>query len=138
MLHNYAFLSGFQEAPKNEAVGLGRGHTQVSAMRQAPTMQDDKTALEHLLRLVATDALASGKSIELDSNEALLRLIPILCAYFSRKELIELLGKKVTTRILDLHQLEVVQNLFLEEQLQHLLHLFNEAHIPLMLFKGPA
>lgn len=138
VLHNYAFLSGFQEASKNEAVGLGSDHTQVSAMRQAPTMQDDKTALEHLLRLVAADALAWGKSIELDSNEALLRLIPILCAYFSRKELIELLGKKVTARILDLYQLEVVQNLFLEEQLQHLLHLFNEAHIPLMLFKGPA
>ncbi len=32
----------------------------------------------------------------------------------------------------------MLQNLFLEGELQKILHAFNEAHIPLMLFKGPA
>jgi Uncharacterised nucleotidyltransferase len=106
--------------------------------KMLPPTHNDKAALERLLQIVAADALASGEPIKLDSNEALLRLIPVLCAYFSREELTDLLGKKATASIIELHQLEIVQNLFLEGQLQQLLHTFNEARIPLMLFKGPA
>ncbi len=106
--------------------------------KMLPPTHNDRAALERLLQIVAADALASGEPIKLDSNEALLRLIPVLCAYFSREELTDLLGKKATASIIELHQLEIVQNLFLEGQLQQLLHTFNEARIPLMLFKGPA
>jgi hypothetical protein len=142
--HNNAFLAGHQvpsTGEKGDRHEYNRAivppiHSQ-DTINRAPT-KDDRIALERLCKLVAADAFASGKPLDLDSNEALLRLIPVLCAYFSRKELVELLGEKVTARMLELHQLEVAQNLFLEEQLRHLLQAFNEKHIPLMLFKGPA
>ncbi len=146
---NIHTLNGFDITPESVTkpfvrarfiAPLGRNGElmQTGEINVVPMVQNDRTVLEHLLKVLVADALALGKSINLDSNEALLRLIPVLCAYFSREELIDLLGKKVTARILELHQLEVVQNIFLEGRLQHLLHVFNAAHIPLMLFKGPA
>lgn len=98
----------------------------------------DKQSLARLLRIGVADVLAQGQTINLEKNEELPRLIPLLCTYFTRDELTELIGKKVTARLLDMHRLEVVQNLFLEGELQKVLHAFNEATIRIMLFKGPA
>jgi hypothetical protein len=101
-------------------------------------IDNDREALGHLLKVGVADALARGQTIDLNTNEELPRLIPILCAYFSREELTRLLGERLTAQILAMHQTEVLQNLFLERELQTILQAFNEAHIPLMLFKGPA
>ena len=100
--------------------------------------QNDKQSLAHLLTLGVADLLAQGQTINLEKNEELPRLIPILCTYFTREELIELVGKKVAARLLNMHRLEVLQNLFLEGELQKVLHAFNAADIQIILFKGPA
>ena len=100
--------------------------------------QTDKQALERLLKIGAADVLAQGQSINLDTNEELPRLIPILCTYFSREELTELIGAETTVKLLDMYRTEILQNLFLEGELRKLLHAFNEANIRLILFKGPA
>jgi len=101
-------------------------------------LQNDKSALERLLKLGVADVLAQGRTINLEKNEELPRLIPVLCYYFTREELTQLLGKKVAARLLNMQHTAVVQNLFLEEELRKVLHTFNEAHIQLLLFKGPA
>lgn len=100
--------------------------------------QNDKQALERFLKLGIADRVERGQSLNLETNEELPRLIPILFAYFSRDELTELIGEAMTTRMADIQRAEVVQNLYLEGELQQLLSAFNEAEIPLMLFKGPA
>jgi len=99
--------------------------------------QSDKQALERLLMSVA-DALAQGQAIDLDTNEELPRLIPILCTYFSREELARILGEQTAAKLLDMYRTEILQNLFLEAELCKVLHACNEANIRLMLFKGPA
>jgi Uncharacterised nucleotidyltransferase len=101
-------------------------------------IQSDKQAFVHLLKLGLADQLAAGRTIDLDSNEELSRIIPFLCTYFSREELIELFGKKATASFFEMYRTEMLQNLVLEGELQHLLHAFNQANIPLILFKGPA
>ena len=101
-------------------------------------VQSDKQALKRLLTLGVADVLAQGGSIQLDKQEELPRLIPILCAYFTREELTQLLGKEVTARLLEMQQMEMLQNLFLEDELRKILHAFNEANIAILLFKGPA
>ncbi len=101
-------------------------------------MQDDKEALATLLKLGIAEWLAQGRTIDLDTNEELPRLVPILCAYFSGDELAQLLGKKMAEDILAMYQTEMLQNLFLEHELQKVLHAFHEAHIPLILLKGSA
>lgn len=100
--------------------------------------QTDKQALARLLRLSVADVLAQGQSIDLERDEELPRLIPILCAHFSREELALLIGEKATGKLLDIQLTEVLQNLYLEGELRKILHAFNEANIRLMLFKGPA
>ncbi len=97
----------------------------------------DKQALTYLLKLGLADLLAQGKTLNLDVNEEFPRLIPIICTYFSREELVQLLGKKTTASFFEMHCTEALQNLFLEGELRNVLHAFNEASIPLMLFKGP-
>ena len=99
---------------------------------------NDKQGLARLLKVGVADVLARGQTINLEKNEELPRLIPVLCTYFTREELAELVGNKVAARLLDMHRLEVLQNLFLEGELQKVLHAFNEANIAIMLFKGPA
>jgi hypothetical protein len=101
-------------------------------------IQKDRDVFTHLLKLGIEDALARGQVIDLDTSEELPRLIPILCALFSREELTQLVGEKMATKMLNLYRDEVLQNLFLERELQSLLRAFNEAKIPLILFKGPA
>jgi hypothetical protein len=101
-------------------------------------IQDDKKALKTLLQVIVAGTLDRDQANTLDTNEELLRLIPVLCAYFSHQELIHLAGEKLTTRMLELNRLEIAQNLVLERELQHVLHAFNEAHIQVLLFKGPS
>ena len=108
------------------------------SMASSEAMHQDKQSLARLLRVGVADVLAQGQTINLEKNEELPRLIPVLCTYFTREELTELVGKKVAARLLDMHRLEVLQNLFLEGELQKVLHAFNEANIQIMLFKGPA
>lgn len=101
-------------------------------------IQNDKETLTHLLKLGAADAFARGQTINLDTDEEFSRLVPILCAYFSREELIELVGEKTTSDIFDMHHQMVLQNLVIESELQRCLAAFKQAEIPLILFKGPA
>jgi len=119
----------FSDVPPQAASDVEEGH--LTAQKY---IQDDKETLAHLLKLT----LAQGQTLNLDTNEELPRLIPILCSYFSSEELIQLTGEKTAAKILDMHRTEVLQNLFLESELRNVLHAFNEAEIPLMLFKGPA
>lgn len=98
----------------------------------------DKESLAHLLRLGLAETSTRSQSTILNENEELSRLIPILCACFSSEELVQLVGKKAAAKIQQIHRLEMLQNLFLERELQEVLHAFNQANIPLILFKGPA
>lgn len=100
--------------------------------------QDDRAALARMLNLAMADASARGETLNLDTSEEIPRIIPLLCAYFSQEELAELVGKKVAGKILKMYRTEMLQNLFLEGELQRVLHAFSTAGIPLMLFKGPA
>ncbi len=97
----------------------------------------DKQALANLLKLWVADTQSRRQKVNLDSNEEIVRLIPILCGYFSREELVELLGENMLVRFLEMHRAEMLQSLLLEHELQHILHAFNQAHIPIILFKGP-
>jgi Uncharacterised nucleotidyltransferase len=102
-------------------------------------IQNDKKALTTLLELIVADVSTGDQTnVDLDVNEELLRLIPVLCAYFSRTELMHLIGEQLTLRMIDLNRLELAQNLILERELKQLLHAFNEACISILLFKGPA
>lgn len=98
----------------------------------------DKKILAHLLKLGLAEAEANGQMIDLDTNDELPRLIPILHSYFSQEELTQLAGEKIASKILEIYRTELLQNLFLENELQRVLRAFNRASIPLMLFKGPA
>jgi len=100
-------------------------------------MQGDKEIFAHLLKYVSAETYTRDRPLDLETDEALLRLQPILCEYFSRDELIELVGEGTASKILNLYHIEILQNVFLEYELQQVLHAFNEASIPLMLFKGP-
>jgi hypothetical protein len=101
-------------------------------------VQGDKNVFARLLKLGVAEAEAKGRTVDLDNNEELPRLIPILQAYFTEEELVQLAGEKVATRMREMYRTELLQNLFLEHELQRVLRAFNEAEISLMLFKGPA
>lgn len=101
-------------------------------------IQDDRAVLARLLKLGLAYEPGAKQSINLETNEELSRMVPILCAYFSQEELAELVGTNAAASILNVHRMEALQNLLLESELQHILHAFSEAKIPLMLFKGPA
>lgn len=100
--------------------------------------QNDKTALARLIKLTLADVEAQQQKLDLQTNEELPRLIPIVCSYFSHEELIQLVGEQIAAEMLALYRTEALQNIFLESELQHLLRAFNTAHIPLLLMKGPA
>ncbi len=144
MIRCYASQSYLQLHSDNESLsGLSRLPTSVEKTAERPLntkqyIQDDKKALTNLLQLIVTDAMTRNQAIDLDTNEELLRLIPVLCAYFSYQELMQLVGEKLTTRMLELNRLETAQNLVLERELQNVLHAFNEARISVLLFKGPS
>jgi Uncharacterised nucleotidyltransferase len=144
VIHCFASHSYFQLQSDREYVsGQSRLPESVEKTAERPlntkqSIQDDKKALTTLLQVIVADTLTQDQTVDLDTNEELLRLIPVLCAYFSRQELIQSAGEKLTTRMLDLNRLEIAQNLVLERELQHVLHAFNEAHIPVLLFKGPS
>lgn len=100
-------------------------------------IQHDKAVFTRWLNSIAMDARVGGRRVHLASNEELPRLIPVLYEFFTREELIDLVGKQLTGAILEMHRAEMLQNLLLESELQRVLRAFNEAAIPLMLFKGP-
>jgi len=126
------YLSGQSRLPKSLEKMAER------SLQTKQFMQSDKKAFTTLLEQMVADGIVRDQIVNLDTNEELLRLIPILCAYFSRQELIQLVGEKLTTRMIELNRLETAQNLVLERELKHVLHAFNEAHISVLLFKGPA
>jgi len=99
---------------------------------------EEKRALRYLLQLAVGSMHVRGESINLDTNEELPRLIPVLVAHFSQEELAELAGKQVAARMLEMYRTETLQNLFLEAELQHVLQAFHAADIAIILFKGPA
>ncbi len=143
MRHGYASNSSFQlRGDREYRAELSCLPKSAGRAAEVPSISGqykyDKKTLISLLKLVVADALEQGRSVDLDTNEELLRLIPILCAYISRQELIDLLGEELTSRMLELNRLEIAQNLVLEGELQHVLHAFNEAQIAVILFKGPS
>lgn len=99
--------------------------------------EEDKQALRSLLSF-AVESTNGKDDLNLDSHEELPRLIPVLIKHFSQEELAELAGKRLAARMLELYHTETLQNLFLEAELQHVLHAFHEANIAIILFKGPA
>ena len=103
-----------------------------------PSISDDKNALARLLRPGLADLQAHGQTIDINTNEELARLAPVLCACFSQDELVQLFNAQVAADMLSIYHTEMLQNLYLEHALQDMLHVFNEAKIPLLLFKGPA
>ena len=103
-----------------------------------PSISDDKHALARLLRPGLADLRARGRTIDLNTNEELARLAPVLCACFSQDELAQLFNTQVAADMLRIHHTEMLQNMYLERALQDMLRVFNEAKIPLLLFKGPA
>jgi Uncharacterised nucleotidyltransferase len=129
MTQNYDLSVALQERPAD-------GEKLIKETIEGYTKQD-KQALTYLLKLGLADLLAQGKTLNLDVNEEFPRLIPIICTYFSREELVQLLGKKTAASFFEMHCTEALQNLFLEGELRNVLHAFNEVSIPLMLFKGP-
>src|SRR6266487_619466 len=101
-------------------------------------IERDKETFTRFLRLVVSQCSARGQTINLNTNQELPRLIPVLCAYFSHGELVELVGEKLTNEILDTYHIEILQNMLLEHEFEQVLQRFNSASIPLMLIKGPA
>ncbi|HKV58822.1 MAG TPA: nucleotidyltransferase family protein [Ktedonobacteraceae bacterium] len=99
--------------------------------------QHDKAVFTHWLNYITEDAHATGQRVNLASNEEFPRLIPVLCDCFTREELSGLVGEQLTSALLQMHRVEMLQNLLLESELQRVLCIFNEAAIPFMLFKGP-
>lgn len=96
----------------------------------------DKAVFVRVLRdIVAHDR--TGHAVDLSLNEAILRLIPVLCDYFSHEELVDLIGEPLTNQVFEMYRVEMLQNLFLENELRRVLRAFHDAGIPLMLFKGP-
>ena len=106
--------------------------------RVAEGKMNDRDVLAQLLKFSVADVRAQHQALDLDTNEELPRLIPILCASFSREELAAMLGEQVAEAMFAMHRTEALQNLFLEHTLRDVLQAFHNAHIPLMLFKGPA
>lgn len=99
---------------------------------------DDKVALARLLRPGLADMRAHGQAIDLNTNEELPRMVPILCSSFTSAELSELFGEAMMAKMQTIYQTEMLQNLYLEFALKSVLRAFNEAQISLLLFKGPA
>jgi len=98
---------------------------------------DDREAMVSLLKRGSVGSFAQHQTIDLETNQELPRLAPVLCALFPPAELADLLGKELAAQMLNIYQLEMVQNLFLEHELQTFLRAFHQAHIPLILLKGP-
>src|SRR6266567_3781118 len=139
----FVFNFSLQQASFNAKAGYMdhgltvEGKTAEEYLMTQEYIQRDKTVFAQFLKYISAEARARNQLLNLASTEELPRLIPVLCDYFSRAELIELVGERSTNEIMKMHRLEMLQNLFLENELQRILIAFDEAHIPLMLFKGP-
>jgi hypothetical protein len=134
VLENRDFLLVSQksngEAFRNGANGDAR-------KRYQETVLSDKDALIRLLKPGLAELRACGQTIDLNTNEELARLAPVLCSCFSQEELAQLFDARVAADMLSVYHTEMLQNLYLEHALQDILRAFNEANILLLLFKGP-
>ncbi|HLI07676.1 MAG TPA: nucleotidyltransferase family protein [Ktedonobacteraceae bacterium] len=129
-----------QTLSKREDVDVSGEEQEPPAERALPTalfLERDRQTFRQFLRIGIADVLARGETIDLDINEEFPRLIPVLCSYFTGEELTQLIGREMAARFFALYRLEIVQNLFLESELQKVLHAFNEAGIAVILMKGP-
>src|SRR5579863_2662066 len=73
-------------------------------------IQQDKAVFTRLLNYITMGTRVEGRHLQLAENEELLRLIPVLCECFTREELIDLLGERLTGTMLDMHRAEMLQN----------------------------
>ncbi len=138
MQDNHDFLLVLQKsADENFKIGANGDARRSNLPISQPSILGDKDALARLLRPGLADLRARGRTIDFNTNEELARLAPTLCACFSRDELAQLFDAQVVADILNVLHTEMLQNLYLENALRTILRAFNEAKIPLMLFKGP-
>ena len=138
MLENYSSRLVLQEASDKKYKSGAEGYA-IKGQRPAALspLHEDKDALLHLLRPGLADLKIHSQTIDLETNEEFARLVPILCASFSHEELSQLFDDQTALNMLAVYHTEMLQNLYLEHALQDVLHAFNEAQIPLLLFKGP-
>src|SRR5579875_2400771 len=128
-----------QTLSKREDVDVSGEEQEPPAERALPTalfLERDRQTFRQFLRIGIADVLARGETIDLDINEEFPRLIPVLCSYFTGEELTQLIGREMAARLFAPYRLEIVQNLFLESELQKGLHAFNEAGIAVILMRG--
>jgi len=133
-----ALLVESAESHENEPGRTDGWSAERNALVPEQYMHEDKEALARLLEVGLRNRLAQGQQVDLENDEEFARLIPLFCTYFSRAELIAMLGEQVTLEVFKLNRIETLQNLFLEKAFRELLHAFNEAGVEVMLFKGPA
>ncbi len=132
------FFSGLQMVSEREEINdADEAQEPLRAGMLNDALQQDRQTFRQVLQAGIADVLARGGTIDLDSNEEFPRLIPILCSYFTKEELTQLIGQEMAARFFALYRMEMLQNLFLESQLQKVLHAFNEAGITVILMKGP-
>jgi hypothetical protein len=129
-----------QTLSEREDIAVSGEEQEPPAERELPTglfLERDRQTFRQFLQAGIADVLARGETIDLDSNEEFPRLVPVLCSYFTKEELTQLIGGEMAARFFALYRVEMLQNLFLESELQKVLHAFNEAEIAVILMKGP-
>lgn len=132
------FFSSLQTVPEKEGIdGAGEVQEPPPANTLNDALERDRQTFRQLLQVGVADVLARGESIDLDSSEEFPRLIPVFCSYFTKEELTRLIGQEMAARFFALYRVEMLQNLFLESELQKTLHAFNEAGIAVIFMKGP-
>ncbi len=132
------FFSGLQMVSEREDINdTDEAQEPLGARMLNDALQQDRQTFRQLLQAGIADVLARGGAIDLDSNEEFPRLIPVLCSYFTKEELTQLIGQEMAARFFALYRMEMLQNLFLESELQKVLHALNEAGITVILMKGP-
>lgn len=136
--HNSTLSQTTQSSLEQEEQMSGNSENTQAEIAAVYQLQDDKAIMRRFLELIMADVRSQRRVLDLDANEEIARLVPVFCVLFSQEELVELVGKRATNKIVHMNRIEVLQNLFLESELQRLLRAFREAQIPLMLFKGPA
>lgn len=130
------FFPGLQTLSEREQKNDEAQELPVASMVN-DALQQDRQTFRRLLQAGIAQVLARGGSIDLDSNEEFPRLLPVLCSYFTKEELAQLIGQEMAARFFTLYRVEMLQNLFLESELQKVLHALNEAGITVILMKGP-
>src|ERR1700716_3253789 len=110
---NYAGLEltpGKGRRAEQSSLSEGRKDLPGGCLTTEEHIQRDREIFSRLLKLAVADTAASPAQ-SLNTSEEFSRLIPILCARFSREELVQLVGEQLAAKILEVHRLEVLQNL---------------------------